>query len=386
MDLHSFEQFVGSAPMVSGWALPPELAAGGTARIETRLAATAAELDAVQRSRYDIYVEELHRYGARADHDRRKLAEPEDDWSWVWYAVEGGEIIASARVTWGGHGFSDRQIAQYRLAPFLEEVPHDRLAVGERFMVTLSRRGSPVLEAMAVVGDPFHHRHGVRVMFGACEPHLLSMYCAKRASRPYAQRNINHPDAGYLIPTITFLDGPDALNGCGNDDGPPRCVEAALTTSGTIRSPLLEDPDRYHADLLATIQTMAPTVFDGLTVEEIAGCTARSSIVITCSAGDRILKRGGAARNLYVVLDGALEVRDGPDRVAVLLPGDVFGETAFLLRCPRTFDVDVLEAGTRLLAISERTLRRLATDAPTAGAKFFTNLATVLSARLVAAG
>jgi CRP-like cAMP-binding protein len=72
--------------------------------------------------------------------------------------------------------------------------------------------------------------------------------------------------------------------------------------------------------------------------------------------------------------------------VAVLRSGDVFGETAFLLRCPRTFDVDVLEDGTRLLAISERTLRRLTTDSPITAAKFFANLARVLSSRLVGVG
>jgi CRP-like cAMP-binding protein len=163
----------------------------------------------------------------------------------------------------------------------------------------------------------------------------------------------------------------------------PRCVEQAVATSGTIRSPRLDDPDRYHSHLLETIHTVGPAVFDGLSDEEITVCTARSSLIIACAQGDRILRQGGAARNLYVVLDGTLEVRDQAHQVAVLGPGDVFGETAFLLRCPRTYHVDATADRTRLLAISERTLRDLATDCPTAGAKFFANLATVLSSRLV---
>ena len=356
-----------------------------TTVIETRLATTAEELEAVQRFRYDVYVEELNRYGGRADHDHRRFAEPEDDWSWVWYATDGEEIIASVRITWGGHGFSERQTVQYRLAPFLAELPHECLAVGERLMITPSRRGGDVLAAMKVVLEPFQRRHGVQVMFGACEPHLMSAYCAMDAPRPYAERNINHPDAGYLIPTITLVDGGEALKALGDGAGLPRCIDAALATTGAVGSPFLEDPDAYHADLLRAIDAAGGALFDGFSPEEITTCTARSSIVITCAEGDRILKQGGAARNVYVVLDGSLEVRNAGERVAVLGPGEIVGETAYLLRCPRTFDVDVLEDGTRLLAISERTLRRLATDAPAAAAKLFANLATVVSSRLVGA-
>jgi hypothetical protein len=353
---------------------------------ETRLATTAEEMDAVHRFRYDIYVEELHRYGGRADHDHRRLADPEDDWSWVWYATDGDEIVASIRITWGGHGFSERQIAQYRLEPFLAELPRELLAVGERLMIAPSRRGGDVLGEMSLAMRPCQRSHGVQVMFGACEPHLMSMYIGMDGPQPYAERNINHPDAGYLIPTITFVDGPEALRGLSDSPGLPRCVEAALASTGAVRSPFLEDSDGYHANLLRTIDAAGRTVFDGFTPEEIAACTARSSIVISCAEGDRILKRGGAARNVYVVLDGSLEVRDEGELVAVLRSGDVFGETAFLLRCPRTFDVDVLEDGTRLLAISERTLRRLTTDSPITAAKFFANLARVLSSRLVGVG
>ncbi len=366
---------------------PAGAAAGtGAAPIETRLATTTAEMRAVQRFRYDVYVEELHRYGWRADHEHRRLADPEDDWSWVWYATDGNEIVAGLRITWGAHGFSERQIDQYRLAPFLAELPPELLAVGERLMIRPAQRGGDVLDQMRVAIEPFQRRHGLQIMFGACEPHLMSRYCAMNQPKPYAQRNINHPDAGYLIPTITLLEGAELPKGLGNGEGLPRCLEAALSSTGAIRSPLLEDPDRYQADLLDAIDAIDTSLFDGLTPDEIAACTARNSTVITCEAGDRILKQGGAARNVYVVLAGVLEVHDSGERVARLGRGDVFGETAFLLRCPRTFDVDVLEDGTRLLAISERTLRHLTADSPAAAAKLFANLATVLSRRLVGLG
>lgn len=53
-----------------------------------------------------------------------------------------------------------------------------------------------------------------------------------------------------------------------------------------------------------------------------------------------MLKRGGSARNTFVVLGGTLEVRDDNRLVGVLSAGDAFGEMAFLLERPRAFDVD----------------------------------------------
>ena len=346
--------------------------------IETRIATTRDELEAVYRLRYQVYVEELRRYRGRADQEHRRFVEPEDEWSTVFYAVDGDDMIASARITWGGDGFSPRQIAQYRLDPFLTELPHEVLAVGERLTIAPSRRGGDVFAEFGNAMDAHHRSLGIQMIFGAFEPHLVSMYCTLQ--RPYADRNINTPDAGFLIPMLSFVDGPDALIGLGPGGGLPRCVEVALATTGTFRSPLLENPDGYLAELLATFEAIDPPVFRRMSRDEIAACTFHSS-VISCAAGDGLLKRGGAARNLFVVLDGMLEVRDDGHPVAVLGPGDVVGETAFLLGCPRTYDVDVVRDGTRVLALSERTLRTLEQASPLAGAKFFANLAAAVAVR-----
>src|SRR6478752_4344218 len=110
--------------------------------IEARRATTDDEREAIYRFRYSVYVNEMGRYTASADHARRRLVDPEDQRSWNFYASENGEIVASNRVTWGGAGSSARQIAQYGLTPFLEELPADLLCVGERTMVGAAHRGT----------------------------------------------------------------------------------------------------------------------------------------------------------------------------------------------------------------------------------------------------
>src|SRR5260370_42440490 len=88
---------------------------------------------------------------------------------------------------------------------------------------------------------------------------------------------------------------------------------------------------------LHEIEAQGLSAVHGITDGEVERCLARSN-VIECAAGDRILKKGGVARNIFLVLAGTLEVRDDDRVVAVLRTGEVFGEMAFLLERPRVLD------------------------------------------------
>ena len=154
----------------------------------------------------------------------------------------------------------------------------------------------------------------------------------------------------------------DALRGVGPATPPgelPACIEAVLARGGSVRSEVLSAPDEYWSEIRHTLDELDAqrfSVFDGFTDDETQRCIARSTI-IECAAGDRVIKRGGTARNMFVVLDGTLEVRDGDRIVNVLTTGDVFGEMAFLLERPRSFDVDAATDDTRILSLSEGALR-----------------------------
>jgi len=65
------------------------------------------------------------------------------------------------------------------------------------------------------------------------------------------------------------------------------------------------------------------STFDGFTDGHTRRCIARSTI-IECAAGGRVLKQGGTARNIFVVLEGTLEVRHDDTIVNVLTAGDAF--------------------------------------------------------------
>jgi hypothetical protein len=215
------------------------------------------------------------------------------------------------------------------------------------------------------------------------------MYMA-RGHRPYASRNINSHEAGYLIPTVNFVPDADALRGVGSRTGEgdlPECVATLLSEPGSVRSHALSEPEAYWDEIHQTLESLHAqriTAFDRFTEDEAQRCIARSNI-ITCAPGDRVLKRGGAARNIFVVLDGSLEVLDDDRIVGTLGPGDVFGEMSFLLERQRSFDVDAAADDTRILSLSEGALRNMIAEDATVAAKLLLNVSKMLCVRLIKA-
>ena len=154
-----------------------------------------------------------------------------------------------------------------------------------------------------------------------------------------------------------------------------------------MTSHLLSAPEEYWSEIhhaLDELHAQRIAAFDGFTDDEAERCIARSNI-IECGAGDRVLKQGGVARNMFVVLDGTLEVRAGDRIVGVLSPGDVFGEMAFLLDRPRAFDVDAATDGVRVLSLSEGALRKMIAEDAVVAAKLLLNVSKMLCVRLIKA-
>jgi hypothetical protein len=209
--------------------------------------------------------------------------------------------------------------------------------------------------------------------------------------RTYAPRNINSPAAGYLIPLVSFVPDVEALRGVGEatpDGELPACVAEVLARGGSVRSEVLSRPGEHWSVIRRTLDQLDAqrhSIFDGFTDEEAQRCIARSTI-IDCAAGDRVLKRGGTARNIFVVLDGTLEVRDNDTIINVLTAGDAFGEVAFLLEQPRSFDVDAAKDGSRVLSLSEGALRTMIAEDADLAAKLLLNLSRLLCAKLIRTG
>ena len=211
--------------------------------IHIAIAETEDEKRAVYRFRYRIYVEEMGKYRSVADHAQRMFYEPVDAQSRIIYATENGEVVATARTTWGGDApLPQRMIEQYQLAPFLTEVPETAISVGERGMVVPRLRGTDLF--LRLIGESlrFANEHRIQLCFGDCEPHLLNLYLGL-GQRTYSKRNVNSAEAGYLIPIVFVpedvvylrrINSPllEYVRDFGRDARIPPCVER-LTAAGT---------------------------------------------------------------------------------------------------------------------------------------------------------
>ena len=211
-------------------------------------------------------------------------------------------------------------IDQYSLAPFLAEIPKEAMAVGERAMVRPRLRGSDIMLKMMTAGNKWVNENRIQVIFGERGRHLLNLYLSL-GMRTYAEKNINSPEAGYLTPLVTVVEDvaylrqinsplAEHLRDFGDDACIPDCIRRDIDDGSAVLSRLHTAPSFYWSEVqsaLAELEANRISALDGFSEEEAARCLDKSSI-IQCEAGDRVLKRGGVARNLFVVLDGTLEV------------------------------------------------------------------------------
>jgi CRP-like cAMP-binding protein len=126
-------------------------------------------------------------------------------------------------------------------------------------------------------------------------------------------------------------------------------------------------------------------LFGALSDEVLAHLAATLSVT-TPSAGDLVFHEGDEARDMYVVVSGEMEVtkrsRRGIDaRVAMLGPGDWFGEMSIVDVQPRSATVRAL-APARLLRITASDLDALYRYDLKSYAIVVLNLARELSRRL----
>jgi CRP-like cAMP-binding protein len=121
-------------------------------------------------------------------------------------------------------------------------------------------------------------------------------------------------------------------------------------------------------------------LFEGFSEQD-----ARDFIVwaarLDAGAGDAVIREGEDGQDMFVVVAGSLRVvkagGDEEQELAVLEPGDSFGEIALLDSGPRSASVVAITACT-LLRFERKSLVKI----PSVSLKLYRNIATLVAARL----
>jgi CRP-like cAMP-binding protein len=117
-------------------------------------------------------------------------------------------------------------------------------------------------------------------------------------------------------------------------------------------------------------------LFSGISDESMARLAAVTGEQ-DFDAGHFIVLQGQVGTGLYVILDGSVRVERGSEELAVLGPGDFFGELSVIDQQPRSASVQAVEP-TRCLALASWDLLDLLEKDP----KLSLNLIRALAARV----
>lgn len=142
---------------------------------ELRIARTPEELEAVARLRYDVYVEELGRDRACADHEARTLHEPLDEEGIVIGAfTREGCVVGTIRLTPStAHGLSCRTM--YGFEP-REAVCPGGIVVASKLIVAAGHRGTHLGLQIIRSATRIALRRGWRFCFLVTYENLVALY------------------------------------------------------------------------------------------------------------------------------------------------------------------------------------------------------------------
>lgn len=115
-------------------------------------------------------------------------------------------------------------------------------------------------------------------------------------------------------------------------------------------------PGQRRSDTSVTIAQLREVGLFGALSDEFLEHLATTLTVRRVVVGETVFREGDPAREMYVVLDGEMEIlkksrRGRETRVAILGPNDCFGEMSIIDMQPRSATVRAL-GSTRLLRIS----------------------------------
>ncbi len=150
---------------------------GAQMAIEISFAITEAQRQAVYRLRYEQYCEAQGLLLERADYESRTLYEEDDAHARLMIASQDGELLGTMRIQMGRDGpFGSEMEQTFEMASFTDVLRLDQLAVGSRFILHPDVRGTTLMVRMMGVCLDFCLEHGVELLFGDCEPHLVRIY------------------------------------------------------------------------------------------------------------------------------------------------------------------------------------------------------------------
>jgi CRP-like cAMP-binding protein len=364
-------------------------------------ATTQEEREAIYRFRYRIYVEELHRELGGVDHAQRMVRDSEDDRPTAhhFYVGSPDAIEGSVRLRVWDPGAMPPAFAK-KLSLDLFGPAQARLRTSEigRFMIDPQRRGSLVLPSMARETYEFLARDcNVDVSFCYCRPGLVDYY-RRLGARPYGAELFEESE-GMEVPLVSVLSdyayyrqvkSPMAhwvRKYFGRGKRPPVDTRDFAHLFDDDAQKIITDRRTVWSEFSAALHA-APgggSFLDGLP-ESTLRQLMKSGFIMDVPEGKLITREGHAERELYIILNGEVEVFRGDATVARLGSGEVFGEMAFFRYEGKRWASVRAVRRCRIVTLRRKWMDDFARSNPEGARAILFNLARVLAERAAIAG
>ncbi len=372
---------------------------GMSSKPQVCIARSESERADIYRFRYRLFVEEMHRDHSAADAKREMMRDPMDDTGLHLYMVVDGKVVATIRLNLGKlTTFSDVVRGAYALDKFVA-FPSEQISTTTQLMVSERWRSSSVPAVLLGATYKLARQQGVRFDFCQCPPYLVPLY-ERLGYRRYTD-NFVDPDTGYAVPMVLLTEDLDYLRACKSPffriasqfPNNRKAVEwfhkeFREVAIGAPRSSLSEEDFwQLLTQKLHQIPLVSIPLLKGLSYEDAKSFLNRGS-VMHAKCGDVIMRAGDSGNEMFVVLNGAVELRsiadDGTEHLLNRLDqGEIFGELGLLATTPRSANV-VAVADSEVLILTQNFFEQVMNSMPEITVKVLFNLCLILCERLKA--
>jgi ubiquinone/menaquinone biosynthesis C-methylase UbiE/CRP-like cAMP-binding protein/GNAT superfamily N-acetyltransferase len=358
-----------------------------------KLAETEAEKEIVYSLRYQIYIDELNRSQAYADHNKKWIKEPWDEYAFLLYAMDRDEVIGTVRLNLKKDGPMEYEelYSLERFAPFYPNL----VSMTTKLLVKESYRNSVAASLLVMTAYEMYRKWGLVFNFIDTRPHLVRLY--QQLGFRFYKENINHPEFGNAIPLVIVLDDIEYLKEVRspfiriakkfhNPRAGAEFFQMHFPTYNSIK-PLfamshenLWDTfyDQIHKDPLEVL-----SIFSGFEAEEARKLLTQLDL-IQYDEGDIVFAKDDESEGMYCILEGQVQVcipgEKGDIVIAILNQGEIFGELGFVSKIRRTATIRVRNKS-KLLLLNQKEFKKLEVNSPSLALKLLTNLFSILVSR-----
>lgn len=230
------------------------------AALSTRLATSIDDIQAAQRLRYDVFVEELGSDGPMVDHEARLETDRFDPFCEHLLLLDGEEVVGVYRLMTAEHAEKAGQFYcadEYDLSPLIDS-GRKLLELGRSCVRQAYRGGSAVLVLWQALAD-YVQDHDIDILFGVASFHgtdvqaiadqLSFLHASHLAPEELRVRSLKYQPLDIL--PADQVDRPRAMRGM------PALIKAYLRLGGVIGDGAYVDPDFNTTDVMLILDTDA---------------------------------------------------------------------------------------------------------------------------------